>query len=73
MFAQRLADAVGGEITGEHSGRAVVEVDSTNRDALFDRVLELGTHVRIVSPPSVIDELCDRLRAMADTGRADTA
>lgn len=64
-FAPRLADAVGGAITGERSGRAVVEVDSTNRDALFDRVLELGTHARISSPQSVVDELRARLRAMA--------
>lgn len=65
VFAPRLAYAVGGEITGEREGRAIVEMESTNRDALFDRVLELGTHVRIVAPTAVVDELRDRLQAMA--------
>jgi predicted DNA-binding transcriptional regulator YafY len=65
-FAPRLAYALGGEITGEHHGRTVVETESGNRDALFDRMLELGNHVQIVAPTSVVDEFRDRLRAMAD-------
>ena len=45
---------------------ATVETESENREALIDRLLELGTQVRVVSPPEVVDDLCERLRQMAE-------
>jgi len=65
-FAPRLAYLVGGEITARQDDRATVETESKNHEALIDRLLELGTQVRIVSPPAVVADLCERLRQMAE-------
>jgi predicted DNA-binding transcriptional regulator YafY len=65
-FAPRLAYLVGGEITRREEDRAMVETESKNHEALIDRLLELGTQVRIVSPDAVVADLCERLRQMAE-------
>jgi predicted DNA-binding transcriptional regulator YafY len=65
-FAPRLAHLVGGEITARDEDRATVETESKNHEALIDRLLELGTQVRIVSPDAVVAAMCERLRQMAE-------
>ena len=65
-FAPRLAYLVGGEITHRDETRATVETESKNHEALIDRLLELGTQVRIVSPDTLVADLCARLREMAE-------
>ena len=64
-FADRLADAVGGEVMS-HTSPAIVEVDNANRDALIDRLLEFGPRARVVAPPEVVDGVVTFVRAMAD-------
>ena len=66
-FADRLADAVGGEVLSHGGPWATVELESANRDASIDRLLELGPRARVVDPPEVVDEVLAFLRAMADS------
>jgi len=65
-FADRLADAVGGEVTSHSAPWAIVEVESASRDALIDRLLEFGPRARIVDPPEIVDEMLAFVHAMAD-------
>ena len=64
-FADRLADAIGGEVISHAQPKAIVEAESTNRDALIDRLLELGPRARLVDPPEVVAEIVGLVRAMA--------
>ena len=64
-FADRLADAIGGEVISHAQPKAIVEAESTNRDALTDRLLELGPRARLVDPPEVVAEIVGLVRAMA--------
>ena len=65
-FADRLADAIGGEVISHAHPKAIIEAESTNRDALIDRVLELGPRARVVDPPEVVAEVVAFVRAMAE-------
>ena len=67
-FADRLAEAVGGEVVSHGPPHAMVEVESANREALIDRLLEFGARARVVEPPEVVAEVVAFLRAMAETG-----
>ena len=66
-FADRLAEAVGGEVVSHGPPTAVVEVESANRDALIDRLLEFGPRARVVDPPEVVAEVVAFLRAMTES------
>ncbi len=67
-LADRLADAVGGEVVARGTRVSVVEVENANRDALIDRLLEFGPRARVVDPPEVVAEVAAFVRAMADAG-----
>jgi hypothetical protein len=64
-FADRLADAVGGEVMSHSAPAAIVEVDNANRDALIDRLLEFGPRARVVAPTEVVEQVLMFVRAMA--------
>ena len=64
-FADRLADAIGGEVISHTHPKAIIEAESANRDALIDRVLELGAPARVIDPPDVVAEVVAFVGAMA--------
>ncbi len=65
-FADRLADAIGGEVISHAHPKAIIEAESANRDALIDRVLELGPRARVIDPPEVVAEVVAFVGAMAE-------
>ena len=50
---------------GEDAGQCSVTLEVTNRRALFDWLVTMGTRVRLVGPPELLEEFLGRLEAVA--------